>query len=81
MTRRLLYAALAAMVLLHHDFWYWNDATLVFGFLPVGVAYHSAYSLVTGLLWLLVALYAWPSELEDFAHGDGDAKHQESRRP
>lgn len=80
MTKRLLYAALAAMAVLHHDFWYWNDPTLVFGFLPVGMAYHAAFSLVTGLLWYLVAVYAWPSDLEEFASG-GPGQKEEGRRP
>jgi hypothetical protein len=34
--------AVAAIVLglAHQDLWFWRDSTLVFGFLPVGLAYH-----------------------------------------
>ena len=32
------------LVVLHQDFWFWDDATLVFGFLPVGLAYHAGFS-------------------------------------
>jgi len=55
----------AAVYLLHQDFWFWRDARpLVFGVLPVGLAYHAAYSVAAALLlWLLVKL-AWPSHLE-----------------
>jgi hypothetical protein len=53
---------------LHQDFWFWRAARpLVFGFLPIGLAYHAAYTLaLSALLWLLVKRH-WPSHLED--HG------------
>jgi hypothetical protein len=53
---------------LHQDVWLWRAARpLVFGFLPVGLAYHAAYSiLATALMWLLVT-HAWPHHLEEEA--------------
>jgi hypothetical protein len=50
---------------LHQDLWFWRDARpLVFGILPVGLAYHAAYTLaVSGLMAVLVRR-AWPSHLE-----------------
>ena len=64
MKRRLLYAALLLAALLHHDFWFWNDRTLFFGVLPVGLMYHIVYTLaVVGLMWLL-AEHAWPAHLD-----------------
>jgi hypothetical protein len=59
----------AALYALHQDFWFWRDARpLVFGFLPIGLFYHAAYTLVTSLLlWVLVRSY-WPSHLEDYPH-------------
>jgi hypothetical protein len=65
MNRLLLVMAVAALYLLHQDFWFWREARpLVFGFLPVGLAYHAAYCLaVTLLMWTLTRL-AWPSHLE-----------------
>ncbi len=61
----LLAAAVVALYLLHQDLWFWNAARpLVFGFLPVGLFYHAAYSLaVAGLMWALVR-FAWPAHLE-----------------
>ena len=38
--------ALLALFFLHNDFWWWNDATLVWG-LPIGLAYHVAFCIVT----------------------------------
>jgi hypothetical protein len=50
---------------LHQDFWFWREARpLVFGFLPVGLAYHGAYcALVAALMWGLTR-FAWPAHLE-----------------
>ncbi len=68
----LLAAAVLALYLLHQDFWFWNAARpLVFGFLPVGLFYHAAYSLVVaGLMWALVR-FAWPAHLEADAESAG----------
>jgi hypothetical protein len=65
MNRLLLATAIVALYLLHQDFWFWSEARpLVFGVLPVGLAYHALYCLaVTGLMWALTRM-AWPSHLE-----------------
>ena len=52
---------------LHHDFWWWDDRTLVWGFLPIGLAYHAAFSVAAGVLWALAARYDWPSHIEEWA--------------
>ena len=58
--------AITVLYALHQDVWLWRDARpLVFGFLPIGLAYHGAYCLAVALLlWLLTRL-AWPSHLDD----------------
>ena len=64
MIRLILYFALLVMAALHQDFWNWRDASLVFGFLPVGIAYHAAYTIIAALLMWLLAKFAWPAHLE-----------------
>jgi Protein of unknown function (DUF3311) len=56
---------LLALYLLHQDVWFWNEARpLVFGFLPVGLAYHGAFCIaVAAVMWALTR-FAWPSHLE-----------------
>ena len=51
MTRASVALAIAAVYFLHQDLWFWRSARpLVFGFLPVGLAYHAAYCLLASLL-------------------------------
>ena len=55
----------ALVYLLHQDFWFWRSARpLVFGFLPIGLAYHAAYTIAISLLMLVLVKYCWPSHLE-----------------
>jgi hypothetical protein len=60
----------ALVYLLHQDFWFWRTARpLVFGFLPIGLFYHAAYTVGISLfMWILVRTH-WPSHLED-AHDE-----------
>ena len=55
----------AALYALHQDFWFWREARpLVFGFMPIGLFYHAAYTLaISALMWLLVRRH-WPAHLE-----------------
>ena len=65
MTRQLL-LALATVLLyaLHQDIWFWRTARpLVFGFLPIGLAYHAAFSVAAALLLGALVRWAWPSHL------------------
>jgi Protein of unknown function (DUF3311) len=59
----LLYAALAALYLLHNDLWLWNDPALVFG-LPVGLVYHIGFCVAASVVLTLLVIYAWPDDLE-----------------
>jgi hypothetical protein len=70
--RKLIYFVIIVLALVHQDFWLWDDPTLLFGFLPVGLAYHAFYSLVAVLVWLLALKYAWPADIEAFAEGDSE---------
>lgn len=65
MAKIAVYLGFAALLLLHHDPWFWDDPTLLFGFLPIGLAYHMAYTLAAAVLWYFASKYAWPLEPED----------------
>ncbi len=59
------------LAILHQDFWNWDKATLVFGFMPIGLAYHALYSIVAATFWAIVMKMAWPHHLEEWAEGEG----------
>mgnify|MGYP000050080637 CR=1 FL=1 len=52
---------------LHQDCWLWTDKTLVFGFLPIGLAYHVGYSCLAAVTMAMLVRWAWPSHLEEAA--------------
>jgi len=60
-----VWALVALLIVLHQDFWFWRDGTLVFGFIPVGLFYHACLSIAASLTWLLATLFAWPAEIEE----------------
>jgi len=63
-----LTALAVVLYALHQDFWFWRDAKpLVFGFLPIGLAYHVGYSLAAALLMILLVRRAWPEHLERYS--------------
>jgi hypothetical protein len=61
--RRLVYAGLALLYLLHNDLWFWDDPRPVLG-LPVGLTYHIAYCAAAAVLMALLVRFAWPAHLE-----------------
>ena len=66
----LLTILVGAVYALHQDIWLWRaPRPLVFGFLPVGLAYHAAYCLLVALLMWAMVIIAWPSHLDNQDHG------------
>ena len=57
---------------LHQDFWNWDNASLIFGFMPMGLFYHTCFSLAAAILWVFAIKYAWPTKLVDWAEQDED---------
>ena len=65
MPRLLLALVVVALYALHQDLWFWREARpLVFGFLPVGLAYHAAYCVAIAVLMWVLTRVAWPAHLE-----------------
>jgi hypothetical protein len=71
---------LLAFFALHQDIWFWRSAEpLVFGVLPVGLAWHAGYTLAVSVVMAILVRRAWPAHLEDAAGqaargtGRGDA--------
>ena len=63
----LLTLLVIAVYVLHQDFWNWKKAgPLVFGFLPIGLAYHVAYSILAAIMMAILVKFAWPGHLESY---------------
>ena len=61
-----LFVLTLVMIVVHQDFWNWKKAEpLVFGFLPIGLAYHAGYSVLAAILMAVLVKVAWPKHLED----------------
>jgi len=72
--KKIIYASIILLAILHHDWWWWdNSETLVFGFIPIGLAYHAGISVTAGILWALVVKYCWPGELDDVQQTSADS--------
>jgi hypothetical protein len=55
----------AVMYVLHQDFWFWRTARpLVFGFLPIGLAYHAVYTIAVSVMLAWLVKRHWPSHLD-----------------
>ena len=62
-----VYSMVVVLAILHQDFWNWDNATLVLGFLPMGLAYHMLFSVLAAVVWALAVKFAWPSHVEAWA--------------
>lgn len=55
-----------ALAALHHDTWWWGDAEpLVFGFIPIGLAWHAGISIAAGVVWWIAVTFCWPKHLTE----------------
>jgi hypothetical protein len=74
---KLAWGLVLLAAILHYDFWNWTTTEVVFGFMPVGLAYQAGISLLAGLAWTLVIKFAWPGEVEEWANaGESEAKSE-----
>jgi len=67
----LTYIFLAVLFVVHQDFWWWDSQALVFGFLPIGLAYHAFFSILSAGIWALAVKAIWPHQWEKWGD-EGD---------
>jgi len=72
----LVWCLVGLLLILHQDYWQWNKADLVFGFLPYSLVYHIGISLGAAAVWILAVKYCWPRRVDEFERdlADGDSK-------
>ena len=63
---RLVIGLILALCVLHHDFWWWDTAEpVMFGFMPIGLAWHTGISVAAAFSWWLAVKYCWPERLTE----------------
>lgn len=63
--KNVVWGLVVLLIILHQDVWFWDDGTLLFGFLPIGLAYHAGLSVAAAVTWFLAVKFAWPTELDE----------------
>ena len=71
--RKLVWGLVLLLGILHYDFWWWNDTSVVFGFMPIGLAWHAFISVAAAVAWWLVIKFSWPGKLEEWADAGDEA--------
>ena len=73
----LLALLILAVYLLHQDSWNWRKSEpLVFGFLPIGLAYHAGYSILASIVMAVLVKVAWPKHLENVRSKESGGKDE-----
>ncbi|MFP6887512.1 MAG: DUF3311 domain-containing protein [Opitutales bacterium] len=72
--KALVWGLFLLLFLVHQDFWLWADDSLVFGFMPIGLAYHALFSVACSCLWAFAVFKAWPEEIERWAEEETSAE-------
>tara|TARA_B100000900_G_scaffold413516_1_gene437700 strand:+ start:119 stop:340 length:222 start_codon:yes stop_codon:yes gene_type:complete len=65
MSKEVVITFMLVLFVLHQDFWFRDDATLILGILPIGLAYHMAFTVLAATAWLVIVRFAWPKYLEE----------------
>lgn len=69
--RTLIWIAIIALIVLHQDFWFWDTfEPLIFGFLPIGLAYHVGISIAAAFVWFLATKFCYPVDESDAKPAD-----------
>ena len=77
-TRRLVYAVVVLMYLLHNDLWLWHDSRIVLS-LPIGLLYHVGFCVAaSGTLFLLIR-FCWPLPHQSSPAASGTSQKDEAQ--
>ncbi|TWU58927.1 hypothetical protein Poly51_17070 [Rubripirellula tenax] len=72
--KKVVWGLVLLLVVLHQDIWNWDNDRLVFGFLPVTLAYHAGLSIAASVVWLIAATTAWPIQDDDDSVNDATSE-------
>lgn len=61
--KKAIWICIGLLLVLHQDYWQWDNATLDLGFLPRTMTFQIVVSILAALLWWLATCFAWPTDL------------------
>lgn len=74
---KLAWGLVLVLAILHYDFWFWGDRSVMLGFMPVGLLYQVMISLGSAAAWALVVRHGWPQHIEAWADAGDSAEGRE----
>ena len=78
--KKLILLLIVVLAVLHQDFWWrYDHRTVVFGFVPVSLAYHIGVSIASTVLWGLACVYLWPKDVDVADDPGSQFLHSSSR--
>ncbi len=76
--RTFVWIAVAALIIVHQDFWFWDTyEPLVFGFMPIGLAYHVLISILAAVVWFLATKYCFPIDVGELETENTSSQKQD----
>ncbi len=64
--RTLVWTAVVILIVVHQDFWFWDTyEPIVFGFMPIALAYHVLISILAAIVWFLATKYCFPNDVKE----------------
>ena len=73
--------SVGVLLVAHQDNWFWTDDTAVFGFVPIGLAYHAGISIAASIVWFVATQIAWPLDDAGGVADGGAAVSEPSHAP
>lgn len=63
--KKFIYGLILLLGVLHQDFWNWHThKPMLFGFIPVGLAWHAGISIAAGVVAWLAVRHCWPDDVD-----------------
>jgi len=70
--KKVVWGLVLFLAIIHQDFWFWDDPTLLFGFMPISLAYHAGISIAAAITWYMATIYCWPVDIDEAAPSESE---------
>ncbi len=70
--KKVVWGLVLFLAIIHQDFWFWDNPTLLFGFMPISLAYHAGISIAAAITWYMATIYCWPADIDESAPAESE---------